>query len=105
MLNQIKIRQSEIEKFKHICRDEMDTPDEEICYKITRNFNLGKVIKVLGRDSYVVKFGTLCMLYRDGEITLIYRDFKRPSKVNTYKKYQYDFIHKGSKYANKKYSA
>ena len=102
MLNKIKIRQSEIEKFKHICRNEMDTPDDEVCYKITRNFNLGKVIKVLSRDSYVVKFGTFCMLYRDGEITLIYRDFKRPAKVSPYKKYQYDYQNRGEKYANAK---
>ena len=105
MLNQIKIRKSEIEKFKHICKGETDTSDEEICYKITRNFNLGKVIKTLGRDSYIVKFGTLCMLYRDGEITLIYRDFKRSTKVNVYEKYKYDYIHKGCEYANRKYSA
>lgn len=102
MFEYIKIKPSEIQKFKVICRDELDTPDEEVCYKITRNFNLGRLVKVFDTDSYVVKFGTLCMLYSNGEIILIYRDFSKPARVNAYKKYQYDYQHRGEEYTNAK---
>lgn len=99
---EIKIRQTEVNKFRWIRNGETDTTDEEIRYKITRNFKLGKVVTVLSDTSYVVKFGTFCMLYNNGEIMLIYRDFNKPVRVNPYDKYKYDYQHRGKEYANAK---
>ena len=89
----MKISKEAINLFRVVCRNETATKKEDVKYKITRNFELGKLLKVLGEDKYIKHFGTFCMVYDKGVITAVYHDKTLNYRICDYAKYKYDFAH------------
>lgn len=99
----MKVDKNVIQTFRLICRDELETTDKEIIYKITRNFTLGTITKILAPNTYIKKFGTLCLLSHNDKIISVFHEKENPTYANNYEKYKYDFENaKGN--VNAKYS-
>lgn len=88
----MKISKDVIETFKVICHNEKDTSDKDVEFKVTRAFDLAPLTKVLGEETYIKQFGTLCLLYSKGKIISLYKGQPlKKAKINTYEKYKYNY--------------
>lgn len=99
----MKISRRAIQQFRKICKNEHDTPTDEITYKLRRDLALGTLIHIVAEEEFIVAFGTLRILCKKGVVESIWRDNKL-YRVNKYEKYKYDFENRGSAYANSKCS-
>lgn len=73
----LKVSKRAIEQFKLICRNEQDSSDELVTYKLTRDFILGKYIRTTYDGSFIVGFGTLRIMHLDGKIIDVCRGKKK----------------------------
>lgn len=88
----MKVSKEVVDKFKRICMNEQDTPDEIVRYKIVRDFALSKHIQQRSPYIHIYAFGTLRLKLNTntGSIVDIFRG-KKSYKVSAYKKYKYDY--------------
>ena len=100
----MKVSRNSIEQFKKVCLNEDKTPTKEIIYKIRCDVELGRIITITGEESYIVGFGQLRILCEKGLVVSVWKDSTKSYKSSRYRKYCYDFTHRGSDYANSKYN-
>lgn len=100
----MKVSKNAINQFRIICKGEKDSSKEDITYKLNRDFYLGEYRNIFGNEDEVRSFGSLFISCEKGVIMSVWQDKNNGSTVNLYSKYTYDFINKGSEFANAKYS-
>lgn len=98
----MKVSRNAINQFRKVCLNEESTPTYEIIYKIIRDAELGTVIMTTGEESYIVGFGQLRILCEKGVVKSVWKDVTKSYPSSSYRKYCYDFIHRGEKYTNER---
>lgn len=98
----MKVSRNAINQFRRVCTNEENTPTYEVIYKIRRDVELGRIINITGEESYIVGFGQLRILCEKGLVVSVWRDITKSYPSSSYRKYCYDFTHRGSEYANSK---
>lgn len=98
----MKVSTNSINQFRKVCLNEDKTPTKEIIYKIRRDVELGRIITITGEESYIVAFGQLRLLCEKGLVVSVWKDATKSYKSSRYRKYIYDYLNRGSDYANSK---
>lgn len=101
----MKVSRNAINQFRKVCNNESKTARSEVIYKIIRDLELGEVVTVTGEESFIVGFGILRILCEKGIVKSVWKDETKSYKVDRYRKYTYDFNHRGAEWANAKYQS
>ena len=90
------ITKKAINQFRRICRNEENSSDDLIRYKIKRDFLLGIHLATPYEDMYKVAYGTLRIKMVGNTVVKVYRGRKR-YPVNSYAKHRYNTLLKPNK--------
>lgn len=88
----MKCSNKAIKRFREICNNEQDTPDDIVRYKLTRDMILGRYLHHRSPICFVVAFGTLRIKVSNNCIVDVWRG-KKCYPVNQYAKHCWDFEH------------